>query len=130
MRSALQPYCERPCRPSGPALSHRPGSGGGVRRSCSTAALAVCSPALGRGPQLGALLPAAPLLPSCSEDTKLCSQQWVLVSVRRCSGLCPPAVARCLHARERAKRSHRKLNARPRLTGPNCLRAHNVFSSL
>lgn len=70
MRSALQPYCERPCRPSGPALSHRPGSGGGVRRSCSTAALAVCSPAVGRGPQLGALLPAAPHLPSCSEDNK------------------------------------------------------------
>lgn len=110
MRSALQSYCDRPRHPSGPAPSHRAGSGGDVRHSCSTAESAAGSPAAGRGPQPGPWIQTLLPPPSCSEETQPCDQQGGLqrslaVSMRIISGLCPPAVVRCLHARERAQRS-------------------------
>lgn len=39
-QSSLRSYCVRPRRPAGPAPSRRAESGGGARRSCSTAASA------------------------------------------------------------------------------------------
>lgn len=72
MHCVLQSYCERPHHPSAPAPSHRAGSAGGVRHSCSTAELAAGSPAAaGRRPRSDP--PPGTLLhpPSCSEETPL-----------------------------------------------------------
>lgn len=72
MRSALQlAYCDRPFPPSGPGPSHRGGSGGDVRHSCSRAGWAAWSPAAGRRPLFDPRTQTSLHPSSCSEEEQL-----------------------------------------------------------
>lgn len=63
-------HCDHPAHPARPAPSHRPGSGGGIRRSCSTAASTAGSRAAWGRRQKLALRPRTRLHPpSSSRDS-------------------------------------------------------------
>lgn len=97
--SRCRPYCERPCRPSGPALSRPGGSGGDVRHSCSTAESAACGPAAtGRC----ARPEPSPHPPSCSQETSLRGQRGGSAVEPGFQRPPSPAVVRCSHARAQA----------------------------
>lgn len=102
-QSSARSYCVRPRRPAGPAPSRPAGSGGGARRSCSTAASAAGSLGGSRRP-----LPGAGIQPSLHPPSRSAAA-YPTGDPGRLRGaireLCPPAVVRCLHARIRARGS-------------------------
>lgn len=104
-QSSLRSYCVRPRRPAGPAPSRPAEPGGGGRRSCSTAASAAGSLGGSRRPQPGTRIQPCLHPPSRSAAAQPTGDPGRLRGAR--TGLCPPAVVRCLTCSYPSTEKHR-----------------------